>query len=103
MSTTSLKNRSILSRLPKQLKIGGHLYRINYVHTPEALEIATVGLKNARTGEITIDIDQIDSEVWTTLIHEIFHVINGELKEELVDSLAQQVFQVIQDNFKGFT
>jgi len=85
-------------KIPRKLKIGAHLYKIELVKVPKEIDAENVAKTNKQTGIITIDSELINSEIFATLLHEIFHVLNGELKEEVVESLSQQLAQVFLDN-----
>ena len=85
-------------KIPKKIKIGGHTYGIKQVANSPFFENDTCAKINRETGEILISKTLIQTEKELSLFHEIFHLINGELSEELVESLAQQVYQVCKDN-----
>lgn len=81
---------------PKQLKIGGHRYKIELVD-PEDLE-KDCGQQNRARNTIKIRNDLPQSQLEETLIHEVIHAINGDLKEETVDFLSMAIYQVLKDN-----
>ena len=74
------------------MKIGIHKYRIVYKEMEDCGEVDRT--KNI----ISIKKDMSESEKLVTLWHEILHVINGELSETLVESLAQQLSSVLKEN-----
>ncbi len=74
------------------MKIGIHKYRIVYKEMEDCGEVDRT--KNI----ISIKKDMSESEKLVTLCHEILHVINGELSETLVESLAQQLSSVLKEN-----
>lgn len=79
--------------IPSQLKIGGHIFTI------ERREMdGKCGETDYNKYTITIDAALKGIGEGATLIHEIFHVINGEFDHTLLESLAQQLFQVLSDN-----
>ena len=87
-------------KIPKKLKIGGHIFKIVLEKESKAKTSRghNCGHSDRTTGIISINADLIQSEQELTLIHEIFHLINGELNETLLDSLSEQVYQVFKDN-----
>jgi len=85
-------------KLPTQLKIGGHTYKIQLIEESLLEDNETCGRIDRSKGLILIGKNLMQSEKEVTLFHEIIHGINGELKEELVDSLAQGIYQVLSDN-----
>lgn len=76
-----------------KLKIGGHIYKVIYKDMGE-----DAGLADKTKNIIYIDPNLSKSEQESTLIHEILHVINSELDHALLDSLSQQLYQVIKQN-----
>lgn len=84
--------------IPKKLKIGGHQFRVELVEGNNLDEDNTCGKcdKNKNTILISKSLSQSQKEV--TLFHEIIHAVNGELEEEIVDSLAEQLYQVLSAN-----
>lgn len=84
-------------QIPKQLKIGGHIYRV--------VELDEVSKDPNTAGECDIDKLEIrlrkkqkQSAKEATLFHEIIHAINWEYDEKDVEFLAQALYQVLQDN-----
>ena len=84
-----------------KLKIGGHSYRVEYTDLRSKLESGECGKVSREKGIIYIDNTLIKSEQDVALIHEIFHILNTELNHELLESLSQQLFQVMKDNKLG--
>lgn len=80
-------------RIPSTLKIGAH----NYVVIRAPL-LDKRGLHDPCARTITLDTDIDGTTLGATLIHEILHAINSELDHALLDSLAEQLFQVLHDN-----
>lgn len=79
-----------------KLKIGAHVITVEY----RELENST-GLCDTQRGVITIDPTYPPSVQGASLIHEILHVINptlGDTDHALMDSLSEQLFQVLHDN-----
>jgi hypothetical protein len=83
-------------RIPKQLKIGGHRVRVRL--TPD---LDDSGQVDRDKNEILLRLDLARSQLEATLFHEIFHHLNSSLEDThhgLLDSLAEQVYQVLSDN-----
>lgn len=79
-------------KVPATLKIGAHRFRVKVA-------------KLDKCGELDREKSTIFLADWlsptqrdVTLIHEIFHAINNELDHALLDSLSEQLYQVLQDN-----
>lgn len=83
---------------PTRLKIGGHIWKIDYVGKSSLSDDSPCGHIDRETGIITINKHLTNSCKQVTLLHEIIHAINFELNEELTDSLAEQLYQVLKDN-----
>ncbi len=84
-------------RIPKKIKIGGHLYKIVFEKSSGFKENDCAKLDREK-GIIFIDAEIIQSEKEVSLFHEIFHSINGEMEEKETDFLAQAIYQVLKDN-----
>ena len=82
-------------KIPKKLKIGGHIYKVVFQKTALGDDC---GATERAKGIINIDGHLIDSEKEVTLFHEIFHCINAELPETEVDWLAQSVYAFLKLN-----
>jgi len=83
-------------KIPKKLKIGGHLYKVELVESDD-MDGAN-GEQDRHKNRIRICKTDPQSQQEETLIHEIIHAVNGGLKEEVVDSLAVSLYQVLKDN-----
>jgi len=81
-----------------KLKIGAHRYQVVYVKDHPFFETDKVGYLDRPNGKIYISSEMVETEKQVSLLHEIIHVINGELAENVVDPLAQQFLQVLIDN-----
>ena len=86
-------------RLPKKLKIGGHVFTVDASKELDNSNGETDYKKNLISICKTITKDQQES----TLIHEIFHCVNTTFCDKdtshiLLDSLAEQLYQVLSDN-----
>lgn len=80
-------------RVPTSLKIGAHIFTIRTADLEKQC-----GLTDSVKQTITIDSQVTGTMLVATLIHEVFHVMNSELDHALLDSLAQQLTQVLLDN-----
>ena len=86
-------------KIPKKLKIGGHIIKIEINQELDGKN----GETDWKTNTIKICKTVPQSQKEGTLIHEIFHVLNTTLGENadhhaLIDSLAEQFYQVLADN-----
>lgn len=77
----------------RHLKIGGHVYTLTFSQTMEELGKT---IYNDRIIIINNEADRTIQE--STLIHEILHAVNSQLDHTLLDSLAEQLYQVLKDN-----
>ena len=84
--------------IPKELKIGGHVVKIVEVSKEEAIEKDYCGETSYQ--EDIIRLDSSMSQTWkeSSLIHEILHNLNTTMNHEFLDSLAEQIYQVLKDN-----
>ncbi len=86
-------------RIPKSLKIGGHTYSVSIVKPSEVSDDKSAcGATTYSRGVIELNANRMKSHIEQTLFHEVFHVLNSELHHALLDSLAQQIYQVLSDN-----
>lgn len=84
--------------LPSKLKIGGHKYRIIVAQTWGTFEPGDCGETDYNNGIIYINSDLQQTEQEAALLHEIFHVLNKTINHEFLDSLSEQLYQVLKDN-----
>lgn len=84
------KEKKLLTR---HLKIGGHDYTLIFSQTMEELGKT---IYNDRIIMINADASRTIQE--STLIHEILHALNSQLDHTLLDSIAEQLYQVLKDN-----
>lgn len=85
-------------KIPSKLKVGGHKIKIILKNLPDAY-----GQYEFEEGTITIHKDSPQSIKESTLIHEILHVINAtiganQIGHSLLESLSEQLYQVLSDN-----
>lgn len=83
-------------KIPKTLKIGGHIYEIEFVDGEKINN--DCGEQNRARNTIKLRKDLPQSQLEETLIHEVIHALNGGLKEEMVDGMAMGIYQVLKDN-----
>lgn len=79
-------------KIPKSLKIGGHRYKIRLI------DMGDMGKTDRGKNVIYIDKTLPQDQQEATLIHEILHALNNELNHTTLDSLAEQIYQVIREN-----
>lgn len=77
----------------KTLKIGAHKYKIRFVEGLDKL-----GVTDRVKGEMIFEKKLLQSQFNATLMHEILHACNNEIDHALLDSLAEQLTQVFNDN-----
>lgn len=85
--------------MPKELKIGGHLWTVKLEKLPED----DLGSTDWNTLTITISNELPKDQQYSALLHEIFHACNStlgstDMGHALLDSLAEQIYQVLSDN-----
>lgn len=79
------------------LKIGGIVYKVLFVP-----ELEGCGELDRGSNEVKILSTLSKEQQSVTLWHEILHAINGELGEQVTESLAQQLYQFFKDNNLDF-
>lgn len=87
-------------KIPKKLKVGGHIYK---VILSSDLGENTDGDHDTETNKIRIRKTLPKSQKEVTFFHEVFHALNSEitnlsLGHVVLESLAQQMYQVLKDN-----
>lgn len=80
-------------KIPKRLKIGGHLVTVRF-----SKDIEDNGFSDTVKNEIVINANLPQSQREATLIHEVLHFLNTTIKHDLLDSLSEQIYQVLSDN-----
>lgn len=85
-------------KIPKTIKIGGHLYKIRLEK-----EIENMGTCSAKSNTIVIEANMSQDQQEATLIHEIFHAMNTTfgsdvLSHSLLDSFSEQMYAVLKEN-----
>ena len=84
-------------RLPKRVKVGGITYRIIMVNE-ESLESHSLADTVKGKQLIRVSDDLLKNVEIQVLFHELFHAHNWEMSEEQVETLSQQVVQLMLDN-----
>ena len=83
---------------PEKLKIGAHTYTLTFAESwPEQTE-GDLGFTDTKKCIIYIREGLPPSVTFSTVIHECFHVINTTIDHTLLDSLGEQISQVLWDN-----
>ena len=86
-------------KIPKRVKIGGHIYKIVLKDWDEEKDDDYVdGLVSDQKGTIELNRNLKQTAVECTFIHEMLHCMNTTLNHELLDSLAEQIYQALHDN-----
>lgn len=86
------------SFIPETLKIGAHEVRVLFADSWPEADPDTLGHSFPERGEIFIKTGLPDSQSFVVFIHEVMHFCNGTMNHEVLDSLAQQLGQVLWDN-----
>ncbi len=82
-------------KLPHSLKIGAYTFKVILVKEWEGEHLGKCDY-DEETISIRASLSQTGKE--QTLFHEILHAINSELDHALLESLSQQLYQVLKDN-----
>jgi len=92
-------------KLPKNVKIANHIFKITEWHSGEANASNKFGQCDCNELTIKISTDHADSHTKETLLHETLHGIfwsyglrDGDNQERIVTTLAAGLMQVFQDN-----
>jgi hypothetical protein len=94
----TLDDLRALVEFPSTIKIGSHEVKIKFGRLDELN-----GEFDSETNTITISDELPYSQAFSTLFHEIFHACNTSIGDTplghaLIDSLAEQLAQVLSDN-----
>ena len=84
-------------KIPKTLKIGGHVYKV-VLQGSSKLDNVNIGCTSRKENEIVLDISLPQDQIEATFFHEVLHTLNNELAHPIIDSLAEQLYQVFLDN-----
>jgi hypothetical protein len=80
--------------IPNKVKIGGHVLTVVQKEMVES----DCGETDYEKGLIIINKNLPQTLKESTFIHEAMHVMNTTLNHELLDSLAEQMYQFLKDN-----
>ena len=84
--------------IPTVLKVGGHAIKVVEVSKEEANDKDYCGETSYQENIIRIDSSLSQSRKEATLIHEILHNLKTVMDHEFLDSLSEQLYQVLKDN-----
>jgi hypothetical protein len=79
-------------RIPKAITVGGRKIKVRFV------DMKPVGTADYENGEILIKKGMKRSAQEAVFFHEMFHHINTTMNHALLDSLAEQTYQVLKAN-----
>jgi hypothetical protein len=79
-------------RIPKSITVGGRIVKIKLVDMEE------LGMADYERGEICIKKKMKRSAQEAVFFHEMFHMMNTTMNHALLDSLAEQTYQVLKHN-----
>ncbi len=86
-------------KIPKKVKIGGHEYKIIFCDEGIMKGMETdYGHMDAHAMTITLNSSLGKTTLESTFIHEAMHGMNSTLDHELLDSLAEQMYQFLSAN-----
>ena len=83
-------------KIPNTIKIYTHNYRVELVDGEEVDD--DCGECNVARATIKIRKDMAESQQMATLIHEIIHALDSNIKEDLVSFLSESLYQVLKEN-----
>lgn len=78
------------------LKIGAH--KVQIILKPSFNPDGEHGFAESLENTITLRSDQSQTQLESSLLHEIGHLINPTLNHVVLDSLFEQIYQVLKDN-----
>ena len=85
--------------IPTKLKIGGIIWKIQQVDEAEIdCDNHTIGDQSESTQIIRIAKNLSPQMKWAVLLHEIIHCVDAQLDHDIVEMLANQLFQVFSEN-----
>jgi len=85
------------SNLPTSVKVGGLIYKIEFVPANQLNN--DLGETDFNKGLIRINKEIVREQQEASLYHEIIHCVNTQLTEEQVDYLSLSLYQIYKDNF----
>lgn len=84
-------------KYPKKLKIGAHEVKLEVVDHWKG-DNSDQGQFDDELNTLFVRATLSDTRKFATLIHESMHVMNATLNHELLDSLSEQIAQMLIDN-----
>ncbi|MCK9371003.1 hypothetical protein M0R04_13920 [Candidatus Dojkabacteria bacterium] len=87
-------------KIPDQLKIGGHIVKVELIDLGESLD----GEFDSQKNRIALNSKLPPSQMEASLLHEILHACNAGFSGDdsvihvLMESISQQLYQVLKDN-----
>lgn len=79
-------------KIPRKIKIGGRTIKVKY----EVMK--SLGEARFEKNEIVLKKGMTREAQEATFIHEILHHMNSTMSHALLDSLAEQIYQVFKHN-----
>lgn len=83
--------------IPKKLKIGGHVYEVQFEKEGNFFTADKCAMLNRNKGIIHINDDLVQSEKEAALFHEVIHAL-GVVSEETTEYFAQGIYAFLKDN-----
>lgn len=86
--------------IPKKVKIGGIIYSVKVLpHWDDRGDADGMLSLDSDTGNtIYIGSELTKQAQEVTFFHEVLHAMNSTMNHEFLDSLAEQLYQVLHDN-----
>jgi hypothetical protein len=92
-------------RIPRKLKISGHIFEVRPMSEIDKAD--SMGCVNTAHTAIVIDMGVAESQLASTLIHELIEIINNinniGLSHNQICTLESGLFQAIRDNKLDFS
>lgn len=79
-------------KIPSSIKVGAHTIKVRVT------SMDSCGEYDRKKQTISLANWLPDTQREATFFHELLHAINNELDHALLDSLAEQLYQVMKDN-----
>ena len=79
-------------RIPQRISVGGRKIKVKFV------DMADLGIADYENGLILIKKGMKRSAQEAVFFHELFHHMNSSMSHSLLDSLAEQTYQVLKAN-----
>ncbi len=89
-------------KIPKQIKIGGHIFKVIIEDRDNVGADGKLGSCKASINKIWLDIKQPQTQMESTLLHEIIEALNWQMNigisEEKICQLEAGLYQTLKDN-----